>query len=518
MRPDLPDGGQPPPDEPVEVRRYTGAVRRHWRLIAGVVAAVTLVVLGASLLTPKTYTSTASVVLANDPAGAGGMDVQTLQRELSTMRRLATTPTVLTSAADKLPGETVRTLKEKVRASVDPDANLIGISASDRSRSHARVVADAVARTFIRYIDGLASERTAGAVSRLVRQLAVVQSRPDSDLEAAIIRRRIAALNVSSAADAQSLELAQPAAMPTGASSPKPVRNSVLALLASLLLVVLFVLGREQLVARVREPRELAHLIGLPILIGLPYRPARFGRTPRAAVAEQEAFQTLQAQLRFRQSSGESHVVLLTSTVADEGTARVVAGLGAALAQDGERTLIVSADMGPSAAAPYTPRTERSPGLAELLALAHSERRGPAPHELAQAIRHSAGEGLDVLPAGTAPASTAQLLSSDALRTVVDELRALGYTYILLEAPPLLGRGDTQLLARDADAVIVVARLDRLTVDNVLDGREVLGRLNAEPLGVVVFGGEAGVAAPYVNANGHVPGGLAERDRPEALT
>ena len=55
---------------------------------------------------------------------------------------------------------------------------------------------------------------------------------------------------------------------------------------------------------------------------------------------------------------------------------------------------------------------------------------------------------------------------------------------MIVDAPPLLGIADTQALARCADSLLYVARLDRITVDNVMDARDVLDRLDVNPIGV----------------------------------
>jgi hypothetical protein len=47
--------------------------------------------------------------------------------------------------------------------------------------------------------------------------------------------------------------------------------------------------------------------------------------------------------------------------------------------------------------------------------------------------------------------------------------------------------------------VIFVGRLDRLTLDTVFDAREVLDRIDTEPLGMVVVGAR-GEASPYYMA------------------
>jgi Mrp family chromosome partitioning ATPase len=81
-----------------------------------------------------------------------------------------------------------------------------------------------------------------------------------------------------------------------------------------------------------------------------------------------------------------------------------------------------------------------------------------------------------------------ELLSSDALDSFFEELSYLGYEYVLIDAPPLLGIPDTRLLARHADSLLFVGRPDRLTPDLALDAREALDTLDTPVLGLVVVG------------------------------
>ena len=70
-----------------------------------------------------------------------------------------------------------------------------------------------------------------------------------------------------------------------------------------------------------------------------------------------------------------------------------------------------------------------------------------------------------------------------------EELGRSEYRYVVVEGPPLLGAVDGQLVARWADAVLVVCRLDRLSPDDAAELGEVLARLEAPVLGSVVIGG-----------------------------
>jgi protein-tyrosine kinase len=98
---------------------------------------------------------------------------------------------------------------------------------------------------------------------------------------------------------------------------------------------------------------------------------------------------------------------------------------------------------------------------------------------------------LHVLASGRTPPDPAQLLASDALDGFFEEIKESEYDYVLLDGPPLLGLVDSQVLAQRVDGVLIVCRPDRHTPETALALRELLDRLEVEPLGVVTVGTRA---------------------------
>ncbi len=77
----------------------------------------------------------------------------------------------------------------------------------------------------------------------------------------------------------------------------------------------------------------------------------------------------------------------------------------------------------------------------------------------------------------------------------------MGYDYVLLDGTPLLGLADAQALGQRVDEVLVVSRLDRLSVEDAVDLRDLLERLDLTPLGHVVVGARRGVAYSYATSD-----------------
>jgi succinoglycan biosynthesis transport protein ExoP len=473
-------------DEPVDVPRFLAAVRRGWWLIALIVIPFTGAVLVLSLVLPKTYDATARLVVQDDGGALAGGDNDAMTRRLATIQSLLTSREVLTSAAEDLPRETAETLEDKVSASVDDVASIVDIQATDGDAAGAAAIANGVADTFVEQRRGRERERFAAARRDLQAALDRLGGEPGTSVERAALRQRLSELSVAEVAAGDELEIAEAARPADAPSSPRPLENTLFALFASTFLAVLAIVGREALAPRLSGPRELSRLTGLVPLVVLPA--ARWRPRPRQAA---EAYQTLAADVRLH--SDAQRVIVVTSAHREEERSTVAEGLARALADGGVPTLLVAADL-------RRPRLHQrlgipqAPGLAEVLsALEHSG--GDDAAEVIRAAVHAprpdAGGRLRVLPSGSASLHPATLLSGEALGALFDALRSSKYRFVIVEGAPLTGPIDGQLLARGADAVLVVCRLDRLSPSEATELAELLARIDTPALGAVVIGGTA---------------------------
>ena len=490
-------------DEPVEIRRYIDAIRRGRWLILTLAVTAALVAYLLSSLAPDRYTATSTIVKRVTVASPESVDVDSLSRELATIGQLLVTTDVLGRVADQVGGgETARSLEKTVKSKVDQEANLISVSATAGEPRRAAEIANAVADTFVKEQATVSRQQYEAARQGLLQQLRNIRSSdPAAQQQEQAIRQRLSDIGVAQAAAGIDLRIAQRADVPEDRTSPKPLRNAIIAFFLGLFIGVLIALARDQLVPRVSGARELSRLLDLPILAAIPYVRRRLGR--RRAVltgAEYESYQTLGASIRFSLPSEDGpHVLLVTSGLHAEGKSTVTARLGRALAQAGHRTLLISADLRWPTLHELM-GVDEEPGLTELL-LEVGERGAQSNFaKLVKAAIVPVEQGrrghLDVMPSGTKPNDPARLLGAEGLDAVVDTVKAMDYAYILIDAPPLLGIADTRSLARLSSALLFVARLDRITLDTVIDSRDVLDRLDVPIIGCVPIGTRS-EASPY---------------------
>jgi Mrp family chromosome partitioning ATPase len=494
-------------EERVDFRHYLGAVRRSKWLILSIVFVVTSIVLAASLLLPKSYDATATVVLQEvDTRGVEPQDPESIRRRLATIQTVATGAAVLDEAAKELGGSGGDTIGSAIEVSVDPEANVIYITASSEEPAEAEETANAVANSLLRVQGELEGARLAAAREELLAQIQELEgdNSPNAEAQLQTLRDELSGLIVREALTGFELQIAELAEEPTSPASPRPARNTVLAIFASLFLGILVALLRDQFSPRISDARQIGRLTGLPVLAGIPARKGMRRRRALAAAIERGSYQTLAANLQLLRPPGDPRLILVTSAVHAEGKSTVTAHLGRALAEGGHRTLLVSVDMRwPTLHGHF--RLSPRPGLSDVLELAL--RSGVTDHLLPAVVKSVPIPGqnsdepstLDVLTAGTQQEDPGRLLSSDSALAFFMGLRNYGYRYVLLDAPPMLGIADAPAVARAADDALIVAKLDRLSVENVSDLQDSVARLSVHMLGLVVIGARVEGSEYYIS-------------------
>ena len=152
-------------------------------------------------------------------------------------------------------------------------------------------------------------------------------------------------------------------------------------------------------------------------------------------------------------SEGEP-VILVTSTVQEEGKSFVAANLAVALAQVGQKVLIVDGDL-------RRPRQHRNFHLSNETGLSdYLSGAAVTPESL---VQRSGVPHLDVLVCGPRPPNPAELLNTERLDKFLDWARGR-YTRIIVDCPPVFPISDILLWGRFVKQNIFVTRFGRTRV------------------------------------------------------
>jgi capsular exopolysaccharide synthesis family protein len=169
-------------------------------------------------------------------------------------------------------------------------------------------------------------------------------------------------------------------------------------------------------------------------------------------------------------------VLLVTSSSAGEGKTITSTNLAIALAQRGEPTLLVDADL-------------RHPKIGEALNLVNGTGLASfltGAHNLEKALREFPPvPTLWALPAGPQPPNPAQLLSSSAMESLLVELRKR-FKFIVIDSPPVLPVTDAMILSTFVDGVVFVVESGVTLRGALTRSRKILQNVGAKVLGIVL--------------------------------
>lgn len=157
------------------------------------------------------------------------------------------------------------------------------------------------------------------------------------------------------------------------------------------------------------------------------------------------------------------HIILLTSTMPNEGKTLLAANLAAAYAQAGRRVLLIDADLRKTSLTRDMGGKGRK-GLTNLL-LNHVKAPAEVIHRIEGVVQQ--GEETDqagaahILYAGTTVPNPITLLSAARFGTLLKELVAQ-YDAVIVDAPPQGILADTDIIARHADISLYIVRAGRI--------------------------------------------------------
>ncbi len=512
----------------LELRDYLGVLRRRRWVIALTALVITSVAVAASLLQTPVYEGTAELLLQprsteslfdpnsgqrNDPARAVQTEIRVLESQ------------PVQDAVRKKLGAA-----HKVSASPVGLTDVIEVRATSIHPRRAAEVANAYATAYIEFrrkqsVEGIltASKEVQDKVDDLQKQLddlatrvgaaapperLQVEQRVAGQREALLTQQilfnqKLDELQVDSALKTGGAQLVTPAAVPVSPFKPTPRRTAVMGLLVGLLLGAGLAFLRDYLDDSVKSKDDLARVVGgLPNLALVPPVPGWKDRAkplvvsttdPKSPAAE--AYRSLRTSIQFLGLDRPLRTIQVTSASASEGKSTTIANLGVALAQAGQRVVIVCCDL-------------RQPRIHEFFGLDNAKGFTSVllgDVSLSAALQEVAGQDhLRLLASGPVPPNPSELLSG---RRTVDVLTALQAEcdVVLVDCPPILPVTDAAVLSNRVDATLLVVTAGITTGKELQRSLELLNQVGAPIIGTVLNGvrGEHSYGYSYRYSSDH---------------
>lgn len=481
------------------------ANRRKWVLIIPVILAVAAAAL-LSYLTPPTYEATATLridvrALGTDTSGQGGAE-----RALNSFAFTVRSTPFLQRVVDNLDlNVTANGLKGRVSTSTVPSTELIEITAKAGDAEEAAAIANelvtllqdpAVASglnpdiipTLTQQVEGARQtlndeqarltelEESGASAAQVESQRAIVEA-SQGTYETLITRLQEA--RVDQTRLSQSVNLVEPADVPDAPSSPKWAFNLAAGLMAGLVAGVALALVLEYIDPTLRDVSDLEGVTRLPVLASIPFG-IRWKYPPPPVSPD---YRLLATKLQTGLSEKQSKSVLFTSARPEEGNTTVATYTAMAMAQAGQRVLLVDANLNrPDMHKLFN--LPMSPGLYNFISQNGARPAKPMPEAAVDTIQLSPIPRLSVLTAGTKMNDPSELLASAETREFLRYLETQ-FDVVVVDGPSMETSAGSAVIAPVVDGVVVVAAEGQASSRSVEETVDELTSLGAHAMGLV---------------------------------
>jgi capsular exopolysaccharide synthesis family protein len=234
----------------------------------------------------------------------------------------------------------------------------------------------------------------------------------------------------------------------------------LIALVIGLFIPVVALYIKKLLRSKFETRKELEQLTELPILgeICTDNSGKNLVVNEHDTSSTTELFRLVRSSLQFMLNDVDDKVVLVTSTRSGEGKSFISLNTAASLALLGKKVLLIGMDI-------------RNPRLGDYLHI--SNKMGLTVYLSQQNVSlddiitpYSEVKGLDIIVGGPVPPNPGELLTSQKVNDMFDELRKR-YDYIIVDSAPVGMVSDTFNLVRISDATVYVCRVNYTSISDI---------------------------------------------------
>ena len=404
---------------------------------------------------------------------------------------------------DNVKGEMVLELRAKLKTMQDREATLV--DQRDRYRS--------------RYLQ---FPRAAIEMSRLERDVKV-----NADL-LATLKAKHQELQIKSAERIEEVTIVAPAIIPTAPiNSPNTGLNLMVGSLMGVFLGIVIAFARESFDTSIGTIEGVEEFLKVPVLGVIPqFNNEEMEEATRAALPADasaldvenfskliclidpksvlsESLRSLRTNIQFASMDRKVKSILFTSAGLGEGKSTCVTNLAITLAQEGQRVLLVDADL----RRPIVHQRlglDRVPGLADALVGSTSWRShvrsatdlmlGPMG---ADRVMSTPGlDNLHILTSGSEVDNPNEFLNMNKIKTLVNEMNE-EYDLVLFDTPPILPVTDAVAFSSRVDGTILVYQVGRISRNALKRAKFLLDHAQANVMGIVLTNVKSEVTSDY---------------------
>ena len=284
------------------------------------------------------------------------------------------------------------------------------------------------------------------------------------------------------------VRIVDPAEIPAFPVVESKRKNMLAAFLVGILAALSFIFLRVYLDNTVKTPSDVKAYLGIPLLGMIAKDPrgkqGKKGKNedlPALITLEKttspisESYRSLRTNVEFASLNLVTQSLLITSSGRHEGTSTTVANLAVSMAQTGKSVLVLDADL-------RQPSQHTLFGLEKGQGLANALVRN---QDYQQYIQKTAVPGVSVLTAGPSPANPAELVGSERMKQLIQEVSGQ-FDHVLIDTPPIGTVTDAAILAQEVEGVLLVLASGEVNKESAQRALELLDNVGAKMLGSVL--------------------------------
>ena len=303
----------------------------------------------------------------------------------------------------------------------------------------------------------------------------------------ALLLKRFKEKSVSENLKADNIRIVDKAELPRAPVKPQKARNIFVAIILGLIVAAGAAFFLEYLNNTLNSPEDIKRHLHIPFLGIVPLHAAKDAASPEGKMAPalvaihaplsniSESYRAIRTNILFSMAEVEPQVILVSSTVAQEGKTTTAVNLAIVMAQYGYKVVLIDCDF-------HRPQVrslfgiKQDEGMVNLLV---------GNKDLKDALFETEIPNLQVIHSGRIPPNPSEILGSRAMQVLLIKLKQ-DFNKIIIDSPPLAGVTDSLVTAKAVDGVVLVVRAGKTARGIVGTAVESLQGIGAKVLGAVL--------------------------------
>ncbi|QBC46031.1 tyrosine protein kinase [Acinetobacter baumannii] len=268
-------------------------------------------------------------------------------------------------------------------------------------------------------------------------------------------------LRIAKAGEIGNVRIVDTAVEPVAPIKPQKSLILILSIFIGSFIGVLIALLRNMLRTGIKDSSQIENELDLPVYATVPHSPIQESRIkilkkkksiPILAVKNGddiaiESLRSIRTAIHFALANAKNNIIMITGPSPEVGKSFISINLATIFAQGNKRVLLIDADMRRGYMHKYFD-VDVKPGLSELLS-------GQA--DLQKVLHKTQVTNLDVITRGKSPTNPSEILSSNQLKELLEQLQSQ-YDHIIIDTPPVLAVTDGIIISQYTGVNLIVAR------------------------------------------------------------